>query len=72
MPNTVGPATTLTDDVPVATPEFAKIVVLPGATALTTPVELIVATDVWLDCQLTGHPPAGGVPTVPSSAVIAS
>jgi hypothetical protein len=45
------------------------ILVPPGATAVTTPDALTVAIRGSSDSHVTGHPPAGMGPTVPSKAV---
>ena len=54
---------------PVSPEDVAEIVVDPGATAVTLPVESTVAIEVDAELQVIGQPPAGMVPTVVSDVM---
>ncbi len=53
MDNSAGPGSTVRFVVPLIAPEVALIVVLPAATPLARPVELIVAAAVLLEVHVT-------------------
>ena len=69
---TDGPATTVMVASENRWPADARMVVVPAATAVTTPAALTVATDGAFETQLTFHPPGGVGPLEPTAAVRAS